>query len=93
MISPVLCSSLLSVGHEAPPVLTKITSSFVPMILNFDSAVSIGPNNGTVALYRLGGLSEVGRSRRSSWGEKSTLAFSLLIFLRKKEAMTVVGVW
>ena len=93
MISPVLCSSLRKVGHEAPSALAKVTSSFVPIILNLDTSVLMGPNNGTVALYRLGGLSDVGRSRMSSWEAKSTLAISLLIFLRKKGAMTVADVW
>ena len=34
----------------------------------------------------------VGRSSVSSLGEKTTLAVSLLIFLRKNEAITVDGV-
>jgi hypothetical protein len=93
MISPVLCSSLRSTGQELPSAFIKVTSNLVPMILNFDAAVSIGPNRGTTDLYRLGGLSDVERLRTSSCGANSTFAFSLLIFFRKKEAITVVGVW
>lgn len=63
------------------------------MILKLEVAMLIGPNNGTVVLYRFGGLSDVGRSRRSSCASNCTVAFSFSIFLRKKEAITVVGVW
>jgi hypothetical protein len=35
----------------------------------------------------------VTRSRETSVEAKSTFAVSLLIFLRKKEAMAVLGVW
>jgi hypothetical protein len=63
------------------------------MILHFEAAGSVGPNRGTTVRYRLGGVSVVTRSSETSVGEKSTFAVSLLIFLRKKEAMTVLGVW
>jgi hypothetical protein len=93
MISPDLCSSLLKTGHEAPSALTKSTSSFVLMILNVDAAGSMALNRGMVALYRFGGVSVVVRSTESWSGPNSTLAVSLLIFLRKNDAMTVRGVW
>ena len=41
----------------------------------------------------MGGESPVVRSRVSCLDSKLTLAVSLLIFLRKKDAMTLVGVW
>lgn len=93
MISPVLGSSLRSTGHELPSAFTRVTSNFVPIILNVDSSGLIGPNSSTTFLYRLGGVSVVGRSRESSLGEENLMeAVSLLIFLRKKEAITVVPV-
>ena len=63
------------------------------MIFELEAAESIDPNNGTTVLYRFGGLSVVTRSREIPVGAKSTFAVSFLIFLRKKEAITVVGVW
>lgn len=87
------CSSLLKTGHELPSAFTKVTSSFVPRTLHVEAASSIGPKRGTTALYRLGGVSVVGRSRESVFSAKSTRAVFLFIFLRKKEAITVVGVW
>jgi hypothetical protein len=93
IISPVLRSSLLKFAHALPSAFTKFTSNFVGTILNDEAAVLIGPNRGTTALYSLGGVSVVGRSRESSVSENFTEALSLLIFLRKKEAVTVVPVW
>lgn len=94
MISPVLPSSLRRTGHELASAFTSVTSSFVPRILKEDLFTSIGPKSCITFLYRFGGASVVGRSRTSSVGEaKMTEAASLLIFLTKKEAITVVGVW
>jgi hypothetical protein len=93
MISPVLGSSLLNTGHELPSALTKMTSNFVPRILNDDSSAFIGPKSWTVFLYRFGGTSVVGRSREISVSEaKMTDALSLFIFFKKNEAITVVAV-
>lgn len=86
-------SSLRNTGHELPSALTKFTSNFVPRILNVDAAGSIVPKRGIEALYRLGRLSVVLRSTESSLEVNSTFAVSLLIFLRKNEAMTELGVW
>lgn len=92
VISFVLVSSLLSVGQLAPSSLASVSSSFVPMIFDVDFVVSICPKRGTLVLYLL--LSAVGRSSITSLcEEKLIFARSLLIFLRKKLAMTVVGVW
>lgn len=73
--------------------MASVTSSLVPKILYTVFSGSIGPNNGTSVVYRFGGESVVGRS---SWMDdcvKVTLATSLLIFFRKKEAITLLGVW
>jgi hypothetical protein len=91
-ISPVSCSSLRRTGQEAPSALTRLSSSFVPSILNDDFSVSISPNSGTVAVYRLGVGSLVVRSKSSSFPLKSTLAVSFLIFFKKYDAITCVGV-
>lgn len=92
-ISPVSCSSLRRTGQEAPSALTRTSSSFVPRILNDDFSESISPNSGTVAVYRLGVGSLVVRSKSISFPLKSTLAVSFLIFFKKYDAMTCVGVW
>ena len=92
MISPVRLSSLLKTGHEAPSALASVTSSFVPMILNFEVAGSIAPKRGMVAVYRFGGASVVGRFKDISVGVNSIFALSLLTFFRKNEAMTVLAV-
>lgn len=92
-ISPVLASSLLNVGQEAPSAFTRFSSNFEPKTVNFEAAGSISPNNGTTALYRLGGSSVVIRSRVTDVGEEnSILAVFLLIFFKKYEAITAVGV-
>lgn len=93
IISPVLCSSLLSVGQLAPSAFANVTSSFVPRILKLEAAVSIGPYSGTDVLYRLGGVSVVTRLRSREEGWKTTNAVSFCIFLRKKDTISVVGVW
>lgn len=81
MISPVLCSSLLSVGQLLPSAFTKINSSFVPITLNSDVFVSMGAYNGTEFSNRL--LSEVIRSRLSVVGvAKMILDLALSILLR-----------
>lgn len=85
-------SSPRNTGHELPSALTKLTSNFVPRILNVDAFGSIWANRGMDALYRFGGLSVVVRSTESSLEPKSTFAVSLLIFFRKNEAITVDGV-
>lgn len=94
MISPVRFSSALRTGQLAPSALTIVHSSFVPMILNVLFSVSTVPNSSTFCLYRFGGVSVVGRSSSSKLGEAYlTTALSLSIFLRKKDAITVLPVW
>lgn len=61
------------------------------MILYVDLTVSISPKKGISFSYLL--LSEVRRSRETELAENAILAESLTIFLRNKEAITVVGVW
>lgn len=53
--------------------------------------MSISPKKGISFSYLL--LSEVRRSRETELAENEILAESLTIFLRNKEAITVVGVW
>ncbi len=90
---PVGLSSLRSTGHELPSALASDTSSLVPRILNVDLAASMGPNSGTTALYLFGvGVSVVGRSRSSCCASNTILAVSLLIFFRKKDAITELDV-
>lgn len=93
IISPVRRSSALRTGQPLTSALASTTSNFVPMILNDDSSGFIGATNSTSFLYRFGGESVVGRSSEMPCLLNLTEAESLLIFLRKKEAMTVVGVW
>lgn len=85
-------SSARRTGQELTSALASVTSSFVPMILNVVLAGSMGPNSGTSVRYRLGGVSLVGRSSCTDELVKTTLAASLSIFLRKKDAMTLLGV-
>lgn len=92
-ICPVVASSPRRTGHDAPFAFTNVTSSFVPKILNDDLAVSIVPYRGTSAVYLFGVESVVAKSRTSCFSWNSTLAVSLLIFFRKKAAMTFVAVW
>lgn len=84
-------SSFLSTGQEVLSALTSVISNFVPMILYVDLSVSISPKRGISLSYLL--LSEVRRSRETELAENAILAESLTIFLRNKEAITVVGVW
>lgn len=84
-------SSFLSTGQELLSALISVISNFVPMILYVDLSISIAPNRGISFSYLL--LSEVRRSRETEEAEKVILAESLIIFLRNKEAITVVGVW
>lgn len=93
MISPVRRSSALRTGQELTSALASVTSSLVPRILCVVFSGSMGPNNGTSVLYRFGGESVVGRSSWMDDCEKTTLAASLSIFFRKKEAITLLGVW
>lgn len=84
-------SSFLSTGQELLSALVSVISNFVPIILYVDLSLSIGPKRGISFSYLL--LSEVRRSRETEEAEKVILAESLIIFLRNKEAITVVGVW
>ncbi len=91
-ISLVLCSSLRSVGQLAPSSFTSASSSFVPIILYFELAVSICPKSGISVVCLL--LSPVGKSKLTDVGEENSMtARSLSIFFRKRLAITVVGVW
>lgn len=55
-----------------------------------DASGSMGPNRLKVLVNRL--LSVVGRSNSTVLSVNATLAFSLLIFLRYSDALTVVAV-
>jgi hypothetical protein len=90
----VCASSLRKTAHDVlGSALARVTSSFVPRILKADLAGSMAAKRGTAAVYRLGVGSEVTRSRWSLSAAKVTVDRSAAIFLRKKEAITVVGVW
>lgn len=84
-------SSFLSTGQDVLSALTSVISNFVTMILYVDLSVSISPKRGISLSYLL--LSEVRRSRETALAENAILAEPLTIFLRNKEAITVVGVW
>ena len=86
-----LSSSLLRVAQPFLSAFTRVSSSFVLMILYADFVGSMEPKRGTSASYLL--LSVVWRSRNTFVGEEnSTLARLLSIFFRKKLAITVVDV-
>lgn len=61
------------------------------MILYEDASGSMGPKKRRSAAWRL--RSAVRRSRATPSARRATVLVSLSIFLRKREAMTVVEVW
>lgn len=92
IISPVSRSSDRKTGQPWPSALTRLNSSFVPIILNVLACVSMAANNGICVRYRL--WSNVCRSSSIVVGdENSTVEVVLSIFLRYSEAMTAVPVW
>lgn len=92
-ISPLCASSLRSTGHDVVSALASVTSSFVPSILKVVFSGLMAAKRGTSVVYRLGVASDVTRSRSILLVLNLTVDLSLTIFLRKKDAMTVVEVW